>query len=240
LFTSLAPNSKFTWAQLEQKFHEYFYSSDTELRLSHLTAIKQKHNEPSTDYIRRFRDTRNRCFNLNISDKDLADLAYSGLSPQLKEKLECHIFSNVSQVLQWALDCESWAKESWSFHRSSDKPRNERHINTIEYSSESSNDKHVDMCVAEWSLGSKSKPFVCSSLKPASKSRQHERATHLTLLSVIGYLITCCMKSELNSQVVMSYHRRNSSNSMHIVNDIILFLMLLMITMFSIDSFNQP
>jgi hypothetical protein len=40
LFTSLAPNSIFTWAQLEQKFHEYFYSGNTKLRLSHLTAIK--------------------------------------------------------------------------------------------------------------------------------------------------------------------------------------------------------
>jgi hypothetical protein len=58
-FTSLAPNSIFTWAQLEQKFYEYFYSNDTELRLSHLTAIKQKHNEHVIDYIRRFRDTRN-------------------------------------------------------------------------------------------------------------------------------------------------------------------------------------
>jgi hypothetical protein len=106
-FTSLAPNSVFTWAQLEQKFHEYFYSGDTELRLSHLTVIKQKHNEPATDYIRRFRDTMNRCFNLNISDKDLADLAYSRLSPHLKEKLESHIFSKVSHVLQWALYCES-------------------------------------------------------------------------------------------------------------------------------------
>jgi hypothetical protein len=72
-FTSLAPNSIFTWAQLEQKFHEYFYFGDTELRLSHLTAIKHKHNEPVTDYIMRFRDTRNQCFNLNISDKDLAN-----------------------------------------------------------------------------------------------------------------------------------------------------------------------
>jgi hypothetical protein len=79
-FTSLAPNSIFIWAQLEQKFHKYFYSGNTELRLSHLTAIKQKHNDPVTEYIRRFRDTRNRCFNLNISNKDLADLAYSGLT----------------------------------------------------------------------------------------------------------------------------------------------------------------
>jgi hypothetical protein len=54
-FSSLAPNSIFTWAQLQQKFHEYFYSGDTELRLSHLTTIKQKHNEPAADCIRRFR-----------------------------------------------------------------------------------------------------------------------------------------------------------------------------------------
>jgi hypothetical protein len=55
--------------------------------MSHLTTIKQKHNEPTTDYIRMFRDTRNQCFNLNIFDKDLTDLTYSGLSPHLKEKL---------------------------------------------------------------------------------------------------------------------------------------------------------
>jgi hypothetical protein len=173
-FTSLSPNSIFTSAQLEQKFHEYFYSGDTELRLSHLTAIKQKHNEHVAEYIRRFRDTRNHCFNLNISDKDLADLAYSGLTPHLRDKLESHVFSDVSQVLQRALECESRAKVSRSFPRASDKPRNECHVNTVEYSSESSNDKEVDMCVAEWSWGSKSKLFICSSLKPASKSRQDE------------------------------------------------------------------
>jgi hypothetical protein len=83
-FTSLTPNSIFTWTQFKQKLHEYFYSGDTELRLSHLTAIKQKYNEHVTEYIRRFRDTTNQCFNLNISNKDLADLAYLGLTPHLR------------------------------------------------------------------------------------------------------------------------------------------------------------
>jgi hypothetical protein len=101
-------------------------------------------------------------------------LAYSRLSPHLKEKLESHVFSDVSQVLQRALNCESRAKESRSFPRTSDKPRNERHVNTVEYSSESSDDEEADMCVAKWSWGSKSKPFICSTLKPASKSRQDE------------------------------------------------------------------
>jgi hypothetical protein len=91
-FTYFAHNSIFTWVQLDQKLHEYFYSDDTKLRLSHLTTIKQKHSEPTTNYIRRFRDTRNWCFNLNISDKDLADLAYSIFLPHLKEKLESYLF----------------------------------------------------------------------------------------------------------------------------------------------------
>ena len=42
-FTSLAPNSIYTWAQLEQKFHEYFYTGDTKLMLIHLTSVKQKY-----------------------------------------------------------------------------------------------------------------------------------------------------------------------------------------------------
>jgi hypothetical protein len=88
-------------------------------------------------------------------------LAYSGLISHLKEKLESHIFSDVSQVLQRALDCESQAKESRNFPRTSNKRRNKRHINTVEYSSE---------CVVECSWGSKSKPFFYSSLKLASKS----------------------------------------------------------------------
>jgi hypothetical protein len=117
--------------------------------LSYLTGIKQKHNELVVDYIRRFRDTRNRCFSLNILDKDLADLAYSGLSRHLKEKLESHAFFDVSQVLQRDLNVESRARESRGFTRSNDKPRNERHFNMIEYSSEWSDDEEADMCVAE-------------------------------------------------------------------------------------------
>jgi hypothetical protein len=76
-------------------------------------------------------------------------LAYSGLTPHLKDKLESHVFSDVSQVLQRALDCESQTKESRNFPRSSEKSRNERHVNTVEYSSESSDDEEAEMCVAE-------------------------------------------------------------------------------------------
>jgi hypothetical protein len=38
-FTSLSPNSIDNWSSLEQKFHEYFYNGEVELRLSDLMAV---------------------------------------------------------------------------------------------------------------------------------------------------------------------------------------------------------
>jgi hypothetical protein len=58
-FSSLPVNFIRTWEQLEQKIHDHFYSGDNELRLRHLTVVKQKHDEPVTSYIRRFRETKN-------------------------------------------------------------------------------------------------------------------------------------------------------------------------------------
>jgi cytoskeletal protein RodZ len=71
------------------------------------------------------------------------------LTPHLKEKLESHVFSDVSQVLHQALDCESQAKESRSFSRSSEKPRNKSHVNIVEHSSKSLDDEEAELCVTK-------------------------------------------------------------------------------------------
>jgi hypothetical protein len=85
-FTSLLVNSIRTWVQLEQKLHNHFHRGDNELRLSHLTSVRQKHDEPVTNYIRRFRETKNRCYNLVISERDLAELAFNDLRSHIREK----------------------------------------------------------------------------------------------------------------------------------------------------------
>jgi hypothetical protein len=84
-FTSLPANSIYTWAQLE--FHDHFCTGKTELKLSNLTSVRHKYNESVAGYIERFRDVKNRCFNLKITDKDLANIAYDGLLDSIKEKL---------------------------------------------------------------------------------------------------------------------------------------------------------
>jgi hypothetical protein len=111
-FISLPPNSIYNWFDLEQKFHDYFFTSETELKLSHLTLVKQNSDEIVSEYIRRFKYTRNRCYGLTISDRDLADLAYTDLLDIHKAKLEGQEFLDVSQVFQKALSNESRVKES--------------------------------------------------------------------------------------------------------------------------------
>jgi hypothetical protein len=86
-FTSLPPNSIDSWVSLEQKFHDYFYNGEVELRLFDLTSLRQKYIETIFDYLRLFREVRNRCYKLTITEKDLADLAFAGLTPYLRDKL---------------------------------------------------------------------------------------------------------------------------------------------------------
>jgi hypothetical protein len=58
-YATLPPNSILSWGDLEQKFHEHFFSGDYELDLVDLVALRQEKDESVSDYIRRFRDTRN-------------------------------------------------------------------------------------------------------------------------------------------------------------------------------------
>ena len=115
-FSSLAPNLG-SWEQLEQKFKDYFFCKNYELKLSHLTSVKQIRDESVNDYIRRFCDTKNRCFSVNTAEKDLADLAFSNLCSHIKERLEGYDFFTITQVHQRALDVESRSKESQKSHK---------------------------------------------------------------------------------------------------------------------------
>jgi hypothetical protein len=97
-FISLAPNTVNTLENLEQKFHDYFYIGETELRLSHVAAIKQRHNESDVEYGRRFRDTHNKCYTLTIGEQDHAELVFAGPTHSIKDKLEGQNFSDINQV----------------------------------------------------------------------------------------------------------------------------------------------
>jgi hypothetical protein len=93
-YATLPPNSILPWGDLEQKFHDHFFSGEYELDLVDLVGLRQAKDELVNDYIRRFQDTRNRCFQIYLAEKRLARLAFNGLRNYLKEKLEAPNFSH--------------------------------------------------------------------------------------------------------------------------------------------------
>ena len=67
-FSSLAVNSIANWSDLAKKFHIYFYIGTGERKIIDLTTIKQRANESGAEFLQTFRETRNLCFSLNLTD----------------------------------------------------------------------------------------------------------------------------------------------------------------------------
>ena len=135
-------------------------------------SVKQNIHEGVSEYIRRFRDTRIRCYSLIISHRDLADLAFTSLLNFHKAKLEGQEFLDVSQVLQKALTNENRAKEARYSQKSNEKSN--RHVYVFVCDSNCSDDEGKDIYAAEFVWPSNDKPCVCGSLKPIHKDRQEK------------------------------------------------------------------
>jgi hypothetical protein len=165
-YTTLPPNSVVSWGDLEQKFHDLFFSGDYELDLVDLVALRQAKDESVNDYIRRFQDTRNRCFQIHLVEKQLAGLAFNGLRYYLKERLEGIQFFTLAQLHQRALACESRSKETAKTIR--------HNVHIVECDQSSSDDESTEAYAAEMVRPKQDKSSACSSLQSVQKKRQEE------------------------------------------------------------------
>jgi hypothetical protein len=68
-----------------------------------LASVLQGCEELVNGYIRRFRDTRNRRFEIHVADKELAGLAFNELLSYLRDKLDGTQFFSIAQLHQRAL-----------------------------------------------------------------------------------------------------------------------------------------
>ena len=83
---------------MERQFHQFFYSGITELKLTDLTGLRQRNGESVAAFIQRFRDVKNRCYNLVLSDQQLAEVAFNGLLAHIKDKYASQEFESISQI----------------------------------------------------------------------------------------------------------------------------------------------
>jgi hypothetical protein len=175
-FVSLAPNMVNTWEHLEQKFHDYFFNGESELRLSHLAGVKQKHNKIVSDYMRRFCDIRNKCYSLTIGDRDLAELAFVGLSTTMKDCMEGQDFVDVNHLLQHSLALEGRVNEYKAQSRFRETNTKEKSVVNYVWK-DSASDDDADICITEWVDTPRDKTLACSFLKPSPGKRDDVKFT---------------------------------------------------------------
>jgi hypothetical protein len=166
LFSSLLAHSIYGWEPLEWKFNEHFYNGISEAKLADLTSVRQTRNESVSDYFKRFKEIKNRCFNLTISEKDHADLTFQGMRSYLREKLEGHIYLSLTQLQQFASVQENQIKNTKEIVRPSC-----REVHVVEHSSDDESNK---VLTGEFDWPSKAKSLACDVLKPIHKNRQDD------------------------------------------------------------------
>ncbi|TKC12036.1 hypothetical protein FA727_23640, partial [Robertmurraya kyonggiensis] len=168
-FSSLAPGSIMSWNQLERKFHDHFYSGNHEMKLADLASVRQGRDETVSQFMRRFKGIKNRCFNLSISEVDLAGLCFRGLKSSIREKIDNCDYYSVAQVHIRAEVAEgrmNKEKESFKTRRSN--------VHIVDYESDDSTDDDNDVYLAEFVWPANKKTVSYSSLKPIHKNRQED------------------------------------------------------------------
>jgi hypothetical protein len=168
-FTSLPVRSIGSWAELEEKFHSHFCTGIHETRLSHLASVRQGHDEAILDFVKRFREIKNRCFHIMIAERDFTDLCFAGLCLSIRHKLEHHEFMNVNQLLQRAVSAESRLKESCDTYKS-----NHNNVHVVDDHSDCSDDDNKEVCPAEIKWPIENKMVTCPSLKMIHKNQGEE------------------------------------------------------------------
>ena len=107
-----------------------------------------------------------------LPDGQLANLAFQGLLPQLKEKLGGQDFTDLSHLQHRASVQESRVLENRDFRERNGK----RNVNFVEDSDSASESEEAEVNVAEWVKGSK-KPLVCSWLAPKKPAQSKIKYT---------------------------------------------------------------
>nr|AAK52152.1 putative gag-pol polyprotein [Oryza sativa Japonica Group] len=161
-FSSLPYGSINSWADLEKQFHSYFYSGVHEMKLSDLTSIKQRHDEPVHEYIQRFREMRNKCYSLSLTDAQLADLAFQGMIAPIREKFSSEDFESLSHLTQ---------KVTLHEQRFAEARKNSRKVNHVcPYMYGSDDDSEI--AAAEWVRSKKVIP--CQWVKNSGKEERYD------------------------------------------------------------------
>jgi hypothetical protein len=155
-YTSLGPDSIRTWKQLEEQFHIQYHSEAAAAGIADLVQVRQKRGETVAEYIRRFREVKNRCYSTRISEKEAVVLASLGLLKPIRDLAFQLEFTSLAHLVQKLTMHEQRHPELYQ-----DKFERQVIVVDIEEAEDSGDDQEV--AVAEWTRGAN--PVSCKWVK---------------------------------------------------------------------------
>ena len=113
------------------------------MKLIDLTSLRKMNDESVSAFIQRFRDIKNRCYSLVLSNQQLADVAFQGLLPNVKEKYASQEFDSISQMEhRMTGEIRPYEQKRNNFQKK---------VNCVGYSHDSNSDEKEDMVTsAKW------------------------------------------------------------------------------------------
>nr|ABA98296.1 retrotransposon protein, putative, unclassified [Oryza sativa Japonica Group] len=113
----------------------------------------------------RFREMRNKCFSLSLTDAQLADLAFQGMIAPIREKFSSEDFDSLSHMIQ---------KVTLHEHRSAEVRKSSKNVNHVcpyMYGSDDDDDDS-EIAAAEWVRSKKVIP--CQWVKSSGKEEKYD------------------------------------------------------------------
>ncbi|KAK1631932.1 hypothetical protein QYE76_006247 [Lolium multiflorum] len=161
-YTSLPANSIRSWKQLEEQFHMQYHSEASESSIADLAQLRQKRGETVTEYIQRFRNLRNRCYSVRITEKEAVELAVAGLATQLKDMASQADYPSLAHMVQKLSAYEQRHPDLY-------QDKFKRAVVMVDTEEDEVPAGDQEVAVAEWTRGGT--PVSCKWVKPPGPPR---------------------------------------------------------------------
>ncbi|KAK1611624.1 hypothetical protein QYE76_035297 [Lolium multiflorum] len=161
-YTSLPANSIQSWKQLEEQFHTQYHSEASESSIADLAQLRQKRGETVTEYIQRFRNLRNRCYLVRITEKEAVELAVAGLATQLKDMASQADYPSMAHMVQKLSAYEQRHPDLY-------QDKFKRAVVMVDTEEDEVPAGDQEVAVAEWTRGGA--PVSCKWVKPPGPPR---------------------------------------------------------------------
>jgi hypothetical protein len=155
-YTSLGPDSIRTWKQLEEQFHVQYHLEAAEAGVADLAQVRQKREETVAEYIQCFREVKNRCYSIRISEKEAVELVTLGLVKPIRDLFFQLEFNSLAHLVQKMTIYEQRHPELY-------QDKFKRQVVMVDAEDFEDFEDDPEIAVVEWARGAK--PVPCKWVK---------------------------------------------------------------------------